>query len=96
MMEVEVLEKKSLSSLYSEVTFIQGQVKANLEMQLHLKKEEMKLQDMRADLEKEIVGLQKMTRLLKLVERVEEDLDIFLNDKSMTNEQAFKEIGAKT
>jgi|TARA_B100000424_G_scaffold57448_1_gene41487 hypothetical protein len=57
-MEVEVLEKKSLSSLYSEVTFIQGQVKANLEMQLHLKKEEMKLQDMRADLEKEIVGLQ--------------------------------------
>lgn len=58
MMEVEVLEKKSLSSLYSEVTFIQGQVKANLEMQLHLKKQEMKLQDMRADLEKEIVGLQ--------------------------------------
>ena len=57
-MEVEVLEKKSLSSLYSEVTFIQGQVKANLEMQLHLKKEEMKLQDKRADLEKEIVGLQ--------------------------------------
>jgi hypothetical protein len=57
-MEVEVLEKKSLSSLYSEVTFIQGQVKANLEMQLHLKKEEMKLQDRRADLEKEIVGLQ--------------------------------------
>ena len=58
MMEVEVLEKKSLSSLYSEVTFIQGQVKANLEMQLHLKKQEMKLQDMRADLEKEIVGMQ--------------------------------------
>ena len=58
MMEVKVLEKKSLSSLYSEVTFIQGQVKANLEMQLHLKKEEMKLQDKRADLEKEIVGLQ--------------------------------------
>tara|TARA_R100001015_G_C4434777_1_gene30568 strand:- start:131 stop:310 length:180 start_codon:yes stop_codon:yes gene_type:complete len=57
-MEVEVLEKKSLSSLYSEVTFIQGQVKANLEMQLHLKKEEMKLQDKRADLEKEIVGMQ--------------------------------------
>jgi len=57
-MEVEVLEKKSLSSLYSEITFIQGQVKANLEMQLHLKKEEMKLQDRRADLEKEIVGLQ--------------------------------------
>ena len=57
-MEVEVLEKKSLSSLYSEVTFIQGQVKANLEMQLHPKKEEMKLQDRRADLEKEIVGLQ--------------------------------------
>ena len=57
-MEVEVLEKKSLSSLYSEVTFIQGQVKANLEMQLHLKKEEMKLQDMRAEIEKEIVGLQ--------------------------------------
>ena len=58
MMEVEVLEKKSLSSLYSEITFIQGQVKANLEMQLHLKKEEMKLQDKRADLEKEIVGMQ--------------------------------------
>ena len=57
-MTVEVLEKKSLSSLYSEVTFIQGQVKANLEMQLHLKKQEMKLQDMRADIEKEIVGLQ--------------------------------------
>ena len=57
-MEVEVLEKKSLSSLYSEVTFIQGQVKANLEMQLHLKKEELKLQDRRADLEKEIVGVQ--------------------------------------
>tara|TARA_Y100001937_G_scaffold39704_1_gene56385 strand:- start:36 stop:215 length:180 start_codon:yes stop_codon:yes gene_type:complete len=57
-MEVEVLEKKSLSSLYSEVTFIQGQVKANLEMQLHLKKEEMKLQDKRADLEKEILGVQ--------------------------------------
>ena len=57
-MEVVVLEKKSLSSLYSEVTFIQGQVKANLEMQLHLKKEEMKLQDMRAEIEKEIVGMQ--------------------------------------
>ena len=57
-MEVEVLEKKSLSSLYSEVTFIQGQIKANLEMQLHLKKEEMKLQDKRAEIEKEIVGLQ--------------------------------------
>lgn len=58
MMTVEVLEKKSLSSLYSEITFIQGQVNANLEMQLHLKKEEMKLQDKRADLEKEIVGVQ--------------------------------------
>ena len=58
MMEVEVLEKKSLSSLYSEITFIQGQVNANLEMQLHLKKEELKLQDRRADLEKEIVGVQ--------------------------------------
>ena len=57
-MEVEVLEKKSLSSLYSEITFIQGQLNANLEMQLHLKKEEMKLQDKRADLEKEIVGMQ--------------------------------------
>ena len=57
-MEVEVLEKKSLSYLYSEITFIQGQLNANLEMQLHLKKEEMKLQDRRADLEKEIVGLQ--------------------------------------
>ena len=58
MMEVEVLEKKSLSSLYSEITLIQGEIKANLEMQLHLKKEEMKLQDKRADLEKEIVGMQ--------------------------------------
>ena len=57
-MEVKVLEKKSLSSLYSEITFIQGQVNANLEMQLHLKKEELKLQDRRADLEKEIVGVQ--------------------------------------
>ena len=37
-----------------------------------------------------------MTRLLKLVERVEEDLDIFLNDKSMTNEQAFKEMNIAT
>ena len=36
-----------------------------------------------------------MTRLTKLVERVGEDLDFFLNDKSMTNDQAFKEIGAK-
>ena len=31
-----------------------------------------------------------MTRLLKLVERVKEDLNIFLNDKGMTNDQAFK------
>ena len=37
----------------------------------------------------------RMTRLTKLVERVEEDLDILLNDKGMTNDQAFKEIGAK-
>ena len=37
----------------------------------------------------------RMTRLTKLVERVGEDLDFFLNDKSMTNEQAFKEIGEK-
>ena len=36
-----------------------------------------------------------MTRLLKLVERVEEDLDIFLNDKGMTNQQAYEEIGKK-
>ena len=36
-----------------------------------------------------------MTRLLKLVERVGEDLDIFLNDKDMTNEQAYEEIGKK-
>tara|TARA_A100001391_G_scaffold117870_1_gene79878 strand:+ start:322 stop:528 length:207 start_codon:yes stop_codon:yes gene_type:complete len=35
------------------------------------------------------------SRLVKLVERVGEDLDFFLNDKSMTNDQAFKEIGAK-
>ena len=34
-----------------------------------------------------------MTRLLKLVERVGEDLDIFLNDKGMTNDQAYQEIG---
>jgi hypothetical protein len=34
-----------------------------------------------------------MTRLTKLVYRVEEDLDILLNDEGMTNEQAFKEIG---
>ena len=57
-MTVEVLEKKSLSSLYSEITLIQGEIKANLEMQLHLKKEELKLQDIRADLEKEILGVQ--------------------------------------
>ena len=57
-MTVEVLEKKSLSSLYSEVTYIQGQIKANLEMQIHLKKDEMRLEDMKADLEKEIVGMQ--------------------------------------
>ena len=65
-MTVEVLEKKvianyekkNVSSLYSEITFIQCQIKANLEMQLHLKKEEMKLQDKRAEIEKEIVGLQ--------------------------------------
>ena len=36
-----------------------------------------------------------MTRLLKLVERVGEDLDIFLNDKGMTNDQAYQEIGKK-
>ena len=57
-MEVKVLEKKSLSSLYSEVTFIQGQIKANLLMQIHLKEEENKLEDMKTDLEKEIGGLQ--------------------------------------
>tara|TARA_Y100001951_G_scaffold104620_1_gene116829 strand:+ start:3807 stop:4016 length:210 start_codon:yes stop_codon:yes gene_type:complete len=34
-----------------------------------------------------------MTRLTKLVYRVEEDLDILLNDEGMTNDQAFKEIG---
>ena len=51
-------EKKNVSSLYSEITYIQGQIKANLEMQIHLKEEEMKLEDMKADLEKEIVGLQ--------------------------------------
>ena len=56
--KVEVLEKKSLSSLYSEVTFIQGQIKANLKMQIHLKEEEMRLQDIKTDLEKEIGGLQ--------------------------------------
>ena len=57
-MTVEVLEKKSLSSLYSEVTFIQGQIKSNLLMQIHLKEEENRLEDMKTDLEKEIVGLQ--------------------------------------
>ena len=36
-----------------------------------------------------------MTRLLKLVERVKEDLHIFLNDKGMTNDQAYQEIGKK-
>ena len=36
-----------------------------------------------------------MTRLTKLVERVGEDLDIFLNDKGMTNDQAYQEIGKK-
>ena len=58
MMTVEVLEKKSLSSLYSEVTFIQGQIKSNLLMQIHLKEEENRLEDMKTDLEKEIGGLQ--------------------------------------
>ena len=57
-MTVEVLEKKSLSSLYSEVTFIQGQIKSNLLMQIHLKEEENRLEDIKTDLEKEIVGLQ--------------------------------------
>tara|TARA_R100001129_G_scaffold67731_1_gene46130 strand:- start:316 stop:495 length:180 start_codon:yes stop_codon:yes gene_type:complete len=57
-MTVEVLEKKSLSSLYSEVTFIQGQIKSNLLMQIHLKEEENRLEDMKTDLEKEIGGLQ--------------------------------------
>jgi len=47
-MTVEILEKKN----------IQGQIKANLEMQIHLKEEEMRLEDMKTDLEKEIVGLQ--------------------------------------
>ena len=51
-------EKKNVSSLYSEITYIQGQIKANLEMQIHLKEDEMKLEDMKADLEKEIVGMQ--------------------------------------
>ena len=36
-----------------------------------------------------------MTRLLKLVEKVKEDLNIFLNDKGMTNDQAYQEIGKK-
>ena len=57
-MTVEVLEKKSLSSLYSEVTFIQGQIKSNLLMQIHLKEEENRLEDIKTDLEKEIGGLQ--------------------------------------
>jgi exonuclease VII large subunit len=65
-MTVEILEKKvisnyekkNVSSLYSEITYIQGQIKANLEMQIHLKEEEMRLEDMKTDLEKEIGGLQ--------------------------------------
>ena len=57
-MTVEILEKKSLSSLYSEVTFIQGQIKSNLLMQIYLKEEENRLEDMKTDLEKEIGGLQ--------------------------------------
>jgi len=36
-----------------------------------------------------------MTRLVQLIVRVKEDLNIFLNDKGMTNDQAFKEIGKK-
>ena len=36
-----------------------------------------------------------MTRLTKLVYRVEEDLDILLNDEGMTNDQAYQEIGKK-
>ena len=51
-------EKKNVSSLYSEITYIQGQIKANLEMQIHLKEEEMRLEDMKTDLEKEIGALQ--------------------------------------
>ena len=35
------------------------------------------------------------SRLLKLVNRVEKDLDILLNDKGMTNDQAYQEIGKK-
>ena len=57
-MEVKVLEKKSLSALDSEITFIQGQIKANLLMQIHLREEQNTLEDMKTDLEKEIVGLQ--------------------------------------
>jgi len=44
---------------------------------------------------KYFMGVRMTSRLVKLVERVGEDLDFFLNDKSMTNDQAFKEIGAK-
>ena len=51
-------EKKNVSSLYSEITYIQGQIKANLEMQIHLKEDEMRLEDMKTDLEKEIGALQ--------------------------------------
>ena len=36
-----------------------------------------------------------MTRLVQLIVRVKEDLNIFLNDKGMTNDQAYQEIGKK-
>ena len=44
---------------------------------------------------KYFMGVRMASRLLKLVNKVEKDLDILLNDKGMTNDQAFKEIGAK-
>ena len=36
-----------------------------------------------------------MTRLLKLVEKKKKIKNIFLNDKGMTNDQAYQEIGKK-
>ena len=80
--------------MYSEVRFIQGQVKANLENAITSKKEEMKLQDKRADLEKEIVGMQMTRRIENAVARqVEKGLSadaivgMFANKKSFKHRQ---------
>ena len=66
-MTVRVLEKEGNFQLRKEKMFLlcivklhisKVRSKANLEMQIHLKEDEMRLEDMKADLEKEIVGLQ--------------------------------------